>query len=36
MKKEQRAKRAMSPRPVHRETKEVPAELVEKLTESWS
>jgi hypothetical protein len=31
MKKEQRAKRAMSHRPVQRETKEV-AELVEKLT----
>ena len=32
MKKEQRAKRAMSHRPVQRETKEVLAELVEKLT----
>jgi hypothetical protein len=29
MKKEQRAKQAMSHRPVQRETKEVPAELVE-------
>jgi hypothetical protein len=32
MKKEQRAKRATSHRPVQRETKEVLAELVEKLT----